>query len=560
MKVFKKECLPNGRVHIYFCGVKIASYKKRFFNKYQLVSLGFNCLPRTVLTLWGVKPTKGDGELSYPFDLAVHSLPGVIDLLKADFKNYFTDVVWNETRGFYTKKDDSIRFNHDTDLKSIDELKERFKHRVENFRNLRKSKKHLIFVIAIDFSNYETPLDEYDVVPKERIEKINKIQRDLHELKNVLKHYFKRNKFSLMVIDTLLELKPSNDYILIQSKIPSKDYALNWWKYEYISAPSGKTFEGKIVAAVKRHIAKIQHKENILSDDEYNALYANRFFNTLTLEDKKDIIRYQFFKQAGYIPDIDNPKTFNEKMQWLKLNYLKPLMTKCADKISVRDYVAEKIGQKYLVPCLGVWDNPEDIDFDKLPNKFVLKVNHGSGQNIIVDDKTKFNISDAVTKLKEWMKPENNWYYYSFENVYKDIKPKIIAEEFLETSNNDLPDYKIMCYDGIPKNLFVCSERRSGLKVTFFDLNWDRLPFNRMYPVSKNEIKKPKNFDEMLKISKILSRDFPFVRVDFFEVNEKLYIGEMTFYPGNGMEPFNPCEWDRKLGNLLKLPKKPSNI
>ena len=556
MKIFRKEKCPNGRRHIYFLGIKIFSYKKKKKDvDCQIVSLGFNCLPRTTLTLWGIKPTKEQGELSYPFDLAMHRLPAVIRLLKTDFQDYFDDIIFNKERKYFCKKDDTVFFNHDTDLKTLDELRERITHRIENFRNLRKSKKHLVFVIAMNFSEYETPLDEMDVIPEKRIQKCKQMQRDLHLLKKELKKYFKHNRCSLIVVDTLLELKKSPDYILIQSKIPSKDYALNWWKYEYISTPSGKTFEGKIVAAVKRHIAKIQHKENILSDDEYNALYANRFFNTLTLEDKKDIIRYQFLKQSGYIPNIDKPKTFNEKMQWLKLYYWRPIMTKCADKVGVREYVAEKVGKEYLVPCLGIYDKPEDIDFKKLPNKFVLKVNWGSGQNIIVKDKSQLDIKEAIAKLKEWLKPESNWYYYSFEKVYKNIKPKIIIEEFLE-HDEDLPDYKIMCYNGKPKNLFVCSERQKGLKMTFFDLNWNRLPFNRMYPVYDKVIEKPKNFEKMIKISKILSKGFPFVRVDFFETGEKLYIGEMTFYPGNGMEPFSPKEWDRKFGDLIRLPKR----
>ena len=152
------------------------------------------------------------------------------------------------------------------------------------------------------------------------------------------------------------------------------------------------------------------------------------------------------------------------------------------------------------------------------------------------------------------MKPWKNHYFYSFEWAYKDIYPKIIAEKYLEFGD-DLLDYKIMCYNGQPKNLFVCSERRENLKVTFFDLNWKRLPFTRKYPTSSKKIEKPYNFDLMLNLSKKLSNDFPFVRVDFFCLDKQLYIGELTFVPGAGYEKFEPLEWDKKLGDLLQFPK-----
>lgn len=289
----------------------------------------------------------------------------------------------------------------------------------------------------------------------------------------------------------------------------------------------------------------------------FDAVYAKRF-EGLTDKEIKYCLQELFQRFAGYKLNLDNPQTFNEKLQWLKLYHHRhpnPLMTKCADKVGVRDYIAEKIGAEYLVPCLGVWDNPDDIDFDKLPDRFVLKVNWGSGQNIIVKDKSKLDIANAREKLRQWMKPESNHYFAFFEWCYKDIKPKIIAEKFLDFGT-DLLDYKIMCYNGQPKNLFVCSERFSGLKVTFFDLNWKRLPFTRLYPASLVKIEKPQFFDKMLEISKILAKDFPFVRVDFFCVNNKLYVGELTFFPGAGHEKFEPNEWDKKLGDLLVLPRK----
>ena len=290
---------------------------------------------------------------------------------------------------------------------------------------------------------------------------------------------------------------------------------------------------------------------------KYALIFARRF-DGLTKEEIRYCLEEQFREIVGYPLNLDNPQTFNEKLQWLKLyhhQHPNPLMTKCADKVAVRDYIKEKIGEEYLVPSLGVWDNPDDINFDQLPDRFVLKVNWGSGQNIIVKDKSKLNINEAREQLRDWMKPECNHYYNHFEWCYKDIQPKIIAEKYLDFET-DLLDYKIMCYNGIPKNLFVCSERRSSLKVTFFDLNWKRLPFIRKYPASEKKIEKPIFFDKMLEISKILAKPFPFVRVDFFCLKDKLYIGELTFFPGAGHEDFEPIEWDKRLGDLLVLPEE----
>jgi len=232
----------------------------------------------------------------------------------------------------------------------------------------------------------------------------------------------------------------------------------------------------------RRHIyfcgIKIFSYSKKQSISKFDRIYSHRF-DGLTQDEMRYCLEEQFRRYAGYKLNLDQPQTFNEKLQWLKLYYHRhpnQLLTVCADKVAVRDYIAKKIGEEYLVPCLGVWDNPDDIDFDKLPDRFVLKVNWGSGQNIIVKDKSALDIADTREKLRQWMKPESNHYFAFFEWPYKNIKPKIIAEKFLDFGT-DLLDYKIMCYNGQPKNLFVCSERFSGLKVTFFDLNWERLPF-----------------------------------------------------------------------------------
>lgn len=295
-------------------------------------------------------------------------------------------------------------------------------------------------------------------------------------------------------------------------------------------------------------------KIKIHKKSKLEKLLARKYDPNLSLDDKKYIIEHQFEQAVGYKPNIDNPRSFNEKMQWLKLYNEDPLLTKCADKYLVREYVKEKIGEEYLIPLLGVWDSPDDIDFDKLPNQFVLKVNWGSGQNIIVKDKAKLDIEETKTKLREWLSPHSNHYYYSFEWSYKNIKPKIIAEQFIQQLNNDLYDYKFFSYRGKVKNLFVVSDRFNKKYFDFYDTDWNKLPFERVYHNSPNGIIKPQNLDRMISLAETLSKDFPFARVDFYDLENKIYFGEITFYPGNGMEAFEPVEWDYKLGEMLTLP------
>lgn len=286
---------------------------------------------------------------------------------------------------------------------------------------------------------------------------------------------------------------------------------------------------------------------------KFDRIYARRF-DGLSDDEIAYCLKHLFKKYTGYRLNLNNPQTFNEKLQWLKLNYQNPLMTTCADKVAVRDYIAKKIGSKYLIPCLGVWDNPDDIDFDKLPDKFVLKVNWGSGQNIIVKDKSKLNIAETRQKLSEWMRPESNHYFAFFEWCYKDIKPKIIAEKYIEQMDGRLLDYKIFCNNGSPNFLFVAIDRDTDLRFNFYDIDFHKLPFKQHYDNSDKNINQPKFFDKMLCISRILAKDFIHCRVDFYILGNKLYFGEITFYHFAGLERFDPPIWDKKLGDLLILP------
>ena len=287
-------------------------------------------------------------------------------------------------------------------------------------------------------------------------------------------------------------------------------------------------------------------------------LLARKYDPNLSLEDKKYIIEHQFERAVGYKPNIDNPRSFNEKLQWLKLYNEDPLLTKCADKYLVRDYVKEKIGEEYLIPLLGVWDSPDDIDFDKLPNQFVLKVNWGWGQNIIVKDKSKLNIEEAKDKLKEWLRPESNHYYANFEWCYKNIQPKIIAEQFIQQLNNDLYDYKFFCFNGKFEVLEIISSRFTKQANNFFDKNLKRLDvYYGGKGHSEIDIKRD-NVTKMQILAEKLALPFYFARIDFYNIDDKIYLGEITFYSSSGMGKFEPVEYDYKLGEMLTLPTSQS--
>ena len=264
-------------------------------------------------------------------------------------------------------------------------------------------------------------------------------------------------------------------------------------------------------------------------------------------------LKIQFRTIMGKKLNLKNPKTFNEKLQWLKLYDRKPEYTIMVDKYLVKDYVAKKIGKEYIVPTLGVWDSPDEIDFEKLPEKFVLKCNHNSGTGVcICKDKAKLDIEKAKSELRKGL--NQDFYLFGREWPYKNVPRKIIAEQYLKNdAGTDLNDYKLMCFNGKVKCSFVCSERSEKLKVTFFDNDWKRLPFERHYPASEKEIPKPFNFNKMIELAETLSKDIPFVRVDFYEISGKIYFGELTFYPGCGYEEFTPEEWDEKLGSWIKL-------
>lgn len=289
---------------------------------------------------------------------------------------------------------------------------------------------------------------------------------------------------------------------------------------------------------------------------KYRRLYKRRFENNLTEEEIKYILEVQFETIVGYKLNLDNPKTYNEKIQWLKFYYHNPLMTKCADKVEARNYIKETVGEQYLIPCLGIYNNPDEIDFNKLPNRFVLKVNWGCKQNIIVKDKSKLNITEAKTKLKNWLKPQSNHYYRFFEWQYKDIKPKIICEQFV-VGDKDLKDYKFHCTNGKFRRLLVIGAMNETKRFcNFYDKNLNLLNLKNGGAIKEDEKVNLKDFPKMVELAQKLAKPFPVVRVDFYEdINKNIYLGELTFSPGNGTDVFEPFEWDYKLGEDIILPE-----
>ena len=238
-------------------------------------------------------------------------------------------------------------------------------------------------------------------------------------------------------------------------------------------------------------------------------------------------------------------------MQWLKLHDRKDVYKVMVDKYEVKKYVADLIGSEYIIPTLGIWNKFEEINFNDLPNEFVLKCTHDSGGVFLCRDKSKMNLKNIRIKFKLML--NRNFYYRNREWPYKSIKHRIIAEKFM---GNNLNDYKLFCFNGEPELILVCSDRKekSGLKEDFFDKNWNHLDIKRpKHPNSTKKINRPENLNNMIELSRKLSSGTKFLRVDFYEIGGKLYFGELTFFPAGGFETFEPAEWELKLGDLLKI-------
>ncbi len=272
-------------------------------------------------------------------------------------------------------------------------------------------------------------------------------------------------------------------------------------------------------------------------------------------EDKYQYYVGKKYKQIfGCECNFLNPQKYSEKIQWLKLYDDNELRTTLTDKAEVRSWISEKIGDKYLIPIIGIYESVDEIDFDNLPNQYVIKMNHGSGWNIIVKDKKTAIIKKIKKQISKWMKL-NYAYWNVFEIHYKNIKPKIVIEKYIEDKKGELNDFKFLCFDGKVEFFWIDFDRNTNHKRNVYDLNWNLQPWTqRNYGNYEGTVTKPENFDEMVKIASKLCKGFKHVRVDLYNVDGTVYFGEMTFTNGSGYEGIYPSEYEYYLGKFIKLP------
>lgn len=290
-----------------------------------------------------------------------------------------------------------------------------------------------------------------------------------------------------------------------------------------------------------------------------NFLYRVLCKNPKWIKSDERYLKMRYSLSFGRKLDLKNPKTYNEKLQWLKLYDRRPEYTTMVDKYAAKDYVTSIVGEEHVIPTYGVWNRVEDIDWDNLPNQFVLKTTHDSGGIVICRDKSKLDIKAAMDKLKRGL--ESDFYYEGREWPYKNVPHRIIAEEYVESDSetNDLPDYKFFCFDGEVKAMFIATERQKegeDVKFDYFSPQFEPLPFKQSHEHATVLPAKPKHFEEMKEVAAKLSKGKPQVRVDLYEVGDRVLFGELTFFHFSGFAPFYPEKWDEIFGEWILLPKE----
>ena len=268
-------------------------------------------------------------------------------------------------------------------------------------------------------------------------------------------------------------------------------------------------------------------------------------------------IKLKFRATMGYWPNLKNPKTFSEKLQWLKLYDRKPEYTQMVDKAEAKKWVAARIGDKYIIPTIGIWDTVDEIDWEKLPNQFVMKCTHDSGGIVICKDKKTLDIENAKQVLKHFQR--RKYFYQNREWPYKNVKPRIIAEKYIEpkTKTKDLPDYKWYCFNGEPRFCQVIQDRSNNETIDFFDTSWNHQEFCGLNPAAvpaKTVPQKPLNLESQIKIARELSKEKPFSRIDLYDIGDSTFFGEITFYPASGFGAFKPEQYNKILGKMISLP------
>lgn len=298
---------------------------------------------------------------------------------------------------------------------------------------------------------------------------------------------------------------------------------------------------------LSRMIGIIKNPSRIINHMAYKGFFDN-------FSDEK-YIKLMFKTKLGYQPNLKQPKTYNEKIQWLKLNDRKNEYIKIVDKFEVREYIKNLIGEEYLIPLIGIWESVESIPIDELPNQFVLKGTHNSGGVIVCSNKEELDWKKSKAKLHKVMK--RNYYYQGREWPYKHIKPRIICEKYMGDINGKVPDdYKIICFNGKPQNIMVCTGRETGeVRYYFFDFDWNFLPYNKVDINTPKDftLPKPKNLDKMKELAEILSKPYDLSRIDLYEIEGKIYFGEITLYPASGIDTDITREIDESWGNIIEI-------
>lgn len=301
---------------------------------------------------------------------------------------------------------------------------------------------------------------------------------------------------------------------------------------------------------------EIKKIKRALCDYHYFLQKCVRLLSPYIKDDKKYLsllYRANYGKKLNW----DSPQYFAEKMQWLKLNNRNPEYVVMADKVKAKDWVAEKIGNEFIIPTLAVWERAEDVDFDSLPDKFVIKCNHNSGTGMyICKDKSQMDTEKVRAELRKGL--NENYYELGREWPYKDIPRRIIAEQFMEDNEHpgDLADYKFFCFNGEPHFCQVIRDRSTKETIDIYDMNWDLMPFVGLNPIARNgltSVPRPLHLEKMIEICKTLSKGMPFGRIDLYVINDNIYFGEITFFPMNGWGQFSPEDWNLSIGQMIKV-------
>lgn len=307
-----------------------------------------------------------------------------------------------------------------------------------------------------------------------------------------------------------------------------------------------------MIAQWARRLVLFSKGESMIARWLDSSIYALKRATVPFISDEQYVRLYARYRQGRW-SNLDEPRTFGEKIQWLKLNYQRPEFHRIVDKFAVREIVAERVGPEILIPLHGVYDDPDEIQVNALPESFVLKPTHGSGWVIACPDRAEFDRPSARRNLRRWMRRDH--YYHAREKPYRGLPRRIVCETFLRGPDGQVAeDYKIFCFGGKPRFIEVDVGRFTGQCRNYYDTDWNLVDLAIHYPNCEQPIERPAKLDEMLKVASRLSEGFPFLRVDLYLVDSRIYFGEMTLYPGNGVTTFDPPEYDRIFGDLIELP------